>query len=952
MKIFILVCHIISSLFLDVFGTAELKYDNFDIQFKLHAGEDRGVTIRYEKNLLELSQEIGDTVYTHVICYYKNEDVLIIGSKVSTGLTLDVEKTLVLDVSSDYEEAPTNQILTQKAQNYINSNNLTTPSNNIELDYVQSGELTNRVDLCDTVTVYYAALGISRTQVKCIKTIYDCILEKYIGTEFGDAKTNLADTMTETTKAVKEKPSKTYLESAVDKATKLITGNLGGHLIIHDSNGDGEPDELLIMDTDDITTAVNVWRFNQAGWGHSSTGYDGTYTLAATLDGGMVANFITAGSMSGDRIRTGLILSSDNQLVIDLDNGTITAPSITLSGQDVGSTLDNLVQTSVVTRYALSNSGTIIPETFPLADPTQPTEQQPYLWSRTVYTYANGQTNTSYGVSVHGANGHDGADGAGLSILGNYETMADLIADHPTGSAGDAYMVGTDLVVWNTQTNAWQNVGRIQGPSGSDGFWLTVESDDDGTNTNVTYTAHLMKGTSDVTTTYNSVFVWQLVKEEGITEIANNVSTITVSRDSANLGATIRCICLALVDEEDLEDYSYVAISDYSSNIIQIIGANNFKLINDSAIYKPYAVSSQFQVLQNEISSKVNQTDFNSLSNTVTNQGTLIQQNATQIALKANQTTVDTLSGTVSSQGTAIEQNAQQITLKANTSTVNSQMAGKMATDMSNRSSSITINSGEIKFESDTLVVNSTNLQVTKTGQVTSNYFQAKNALTLFDNSNITRGTLSYSTQGGTIFNLVNPNGVTTASLQARATGSGGHLEIKNNSGNGVGILQASSNGATLALYKSNPSSLNDFSAWVGIGSLGEGRTTLYNSSHTPTVNLDGQSGNVTCVSVTQTSSRKVKENIKPMTDEDAEKILKIEAVSFDYKNKAQGTDKRGFIAEDVAEIIPNLVAGETEEIPASLDYIGMIPYLVKLVQKQQKEIDFLKSEIEKLKGE
>lgn len=934
--------------FLDVFGTAELKYDNFDIRFLLHAGQDRGVTIRYGKNLLELSQEMGDTVYTHVVCFYKNEDTMVIGNKVTTGLSLDVEKTLIIDLSSNYDGIPTNQELTQKAQDYINSNNLVTPSNNIKLDFVQSGDLTNRVDLCDTVTVYYESLGISRTQVKCIRTVYDCLREKYIETEFGDAKTNLADTVSQTTKAVEEKPSKSYLAEAVDKATKLITGNLGGYVILHDSNGDDQPDEILIMDQPTISESTKIWRWNKNGLGYSSTGYDGEFGLAITAQGEIVADYVTVGSMSGNRIRTGSIVSQNNLLVMDLDNGTISAPAITLNGEDVGSTIDSLVQTSVVTRYALSNSGSIIPESFPLADPTQPTEQQPFLWSRTIYTYANGQTNTSYGVSVRGANGHDGADGAGLSILGNYETMADLIADHPTGSAGDAYMVGTDLVVWNTQTNSWQNVGRIQGPSGSDGFWLTVENNDDGTNANVTYTAHLMKGTSDVTTTYNSVFVWQMVKEEGVTEIGNNVSSITVSRDSANYGATIRCICMALVDEEDLEDYSYVAISDYSNNTIQVIGANNYKLIGDSAIYKPYAISSQFQVLQDEISSKVEQSDFNSLSGTVTNQGTLIQQNANQIALKANQTTVDSLSGTVSSQGTAIEQNAQQIALKANTSTVNAQMAGKMATDMSNRSSSITINSGEIRFDSDTLIVNSSNLQITKSGQVTSNYFQAKNSLTLFDNSNITRGTLTYSSAGGTLLNLRNPSGKLTASLQARSTGSGGSLYIYNNSEKLAAVIQAQTNGGGISISNNDGNSRGYF----GVAGAGDGTLNIYNGDGTRTINLSGQSGVVTCVSVNQTSSRKVKENIEPMTDSEAEKLLLLDAVSFDYKNKTLGTNKRGFIAEDVAEVLPNLVREETDDMPASLDYIGMIPYLVKLVQKQQKEIDLLKSEIEKLKGE
>ena len=894
--------------FLDVYGTAEIKYNNFMIQFLLHAGQDRGSTIRYGKNLLELSQEITDTLYTHVVCFFKNEDTMVIGSKVSTGLTLDVEKTLILDLSNDYEDAPTNQQLTQKAQNYISNNNLTTPSNNIKLDFAQSGELTNRVDLCDTVTVYYEALGISRTQMKCIRTVYDCIREKYIETEFGDPKTNIADTMAVASKAIEEKPSKSYLESAVDKATKLITGNLGGHLIIHDSNGDGEPDELLIMDTDDISTAVNIWRFNQAGWGHSSTGYDGSYTLAATLDGGMVANFITAGEMSGNRVRTGLIISQDNQLIVDLDNGTITAPSITLQGQDVESTLESLVQTSVVTRYALSNSGTVTPDTFPLTDPTTPTEQQPYLWARTIYTYANGQTNTSYSVSARGANGVDGADGAGLNILGNYNTMADLIADHPTGSAGQAYMVGTDLVVWNTQTSSWQNVGRIQGANGTDGFWLTIENDDDGTLANVTYTARLMKGVSDVTSSYSAVFAWYLVKEAGIRLIADHTNTITVSRDEADYGATIRCTVIAVVEEEDLEDYSYTAITDYNGNIIQVIGENNIKIIGESAIYKPSAISSQFQVLSDEISSKVSQTTFNSLENTVTQQGT------------------------------AIEQNAQEITLKANTTTVNTQLNGKMATDMSNRSSSITINSGEIKFQSDTVSIDSTNLQVTKTGLVTSKNFKAKESFYLIDSAGTSRGYLAYNSVGGTSFGEYTQSGKLVAVVSA-ADGDGGQLRLYNNSGK----QRINADGQNGTIRISN--ALEGLRAWLTVASGGGGYLGLYNSDgSSQSIYANGTSGTITCVSCVQTSSRKVKENIKPI--EDAEKILELEAVSFDYKNKAQGSDKRGFIAEDVAEVLPNLVTEETEETPATLDYIGMIPYLQAVIKEQGKRIQALEDRL------
>lgn len=195
--------------FLDVFGPVEIKYNNFNVQFLLHAGADRGQTIRYGKNLLELSQEIdGSNLYTHVVCFFKqSEGPSITGDAVATGLTLDVPKTLILDVTQDYQEAPTAQELTNKAASYISQHNLTVPSNNITLDFVQSEQLTERVDLCDTVSIYYEALGITRAQAKCIRTKWDCLREKYTETEFGDVKTSLEKTIISSTAEVAEAKS-------------------------------------------------------------------------------------------------------------------------------------------------------------------------------------------------------------------------------------------------------------------------------------------------------------------------------------------------------------------------------------------------------------------------------------------------------------------------------------------------------------------------------------------------------------------------------------------------------------------------------------------------------------------------------------------------------------------------------------------------------------------------
>jgi len=72
-----------------------------------------------------------------------------------------------------------------------------------------------------------------------------------------------------------------------------------------------------------------------------------------------------------------------------------------------------------------------------------------------------------------GDKGDSGADGNSFLVLARFATYADMIATHPSGVAGDAYMVGSAesniIYIWNTDTSAWQNVGSLQGPAGPQG---------------------------------------------------------------------------------------------------------------------------------------------------------------------------------------------------------------------------------------------------------------------------------------------------------------------------------------------------------------------------------------------------------------------------------------------------------------------------------------------------
>ena len=309
---------------LDVFG-GEWFYNNYAATLKQARGQDRGVTIRYGKNLVDLSQELDmENLVTGVIPYYKDSqtETVTTGTKVSTGLVLDVDRDIAVDFSSDVDPESATPVRTQLATlaaAYISKNNFTNVVESITLDFVQLQGLTERVDLGDTCHIYFEALGISAS-IKCIATVWDVLEGRYTSTTFGELKTNIADTIAKQEKEVEEKPSTSYMQEAIDRATELITGNLGGYVVVHDSNGDGQPDEILIMNTPDINTATAVWRWNKNGLGYANS-YSGPYGLAMTSSGEIVADYVKTGTLNADLIKAGVISDVQGNSTINMTNG-------------------------------------------------------------------------------------------------------------------------------------------------------------------------------------------------------------------------------------------------------------------------------------------------------------------------------------------------------------------------------------------------------------------------------------------------------------------------------------------------------------------------------------------------------------------------------------------------------------------------------------------------------
>lgn len=299
---------------LDVYGPGEWKYDNYTASFMASRGQNRGVTIRYGKNLTQLSQKLDiSNLATAVLPYYIDQDgAITTGTKTATGLILDVDREIAVDFSSQVDPESATSIadqLTALAANYIANNNLTTLGNSITLDFVQLEGITERVDLCDTVNIYFEALGIT-AQAKCVATTWDVLADRYTKTTFGDPRTNIADTIAN----VSKKSEQAITRQEMNVATQLITGNLGGYVLLDDSDNDGKPDQILIMNTPDKSTATQCWRWNKAGLGYSNTGYAGPYGLA----------ILSTGEIDADFIKAGVISDVQGNSTIDMTNGAAT----------------------------------------------------------------------------------------------------------------------------------------------------------------------------------------------------------------------------------------------------------------------------------------------------------------------------------------------------------------------------------------------------------------------------------------------------------------------------------------------------------------------------------------------------------------------------------------------------------------------------------------------------
>lgn len=174
---------------------------------------------------------------------------------------------------------------------------------------------------------------------------------------FGDKFETMTGFMTAKTKSLQtaiddsEFRNRQVIDSKIENATKLITGAEGGHVILDPSK---KPERILIMDTADINTCKSCIQLNKNGlgfWKSSDGGSakDGPYTNAWTIDGNLVASFITALTLTGLKINNGSGTFSVSE------DGTVVANRLSSKSADITGGTINL-QTSSETTSAIQLS--------------------------------------------------------------------------------------------------------------------------------------------------------------------------------------------------------------------------------------------------------------------------------------------------------------------------------------------------------------------------------------------------------------------------------------------------------------------------------------------------------------------------------------------------------------------------------------------------------------------
>ena len=333
----------------------EFDVDNFNIKMLNQVGSDKGYKIKYGRNLTGLNFR---TDYTNIITRIRpvGFDGIDLGdnnyvdspniNNYSMPIIREIKYEHVKWSGSPNYEAPDendeddNSVifddlelaraeLRRLASLEFTENEVDLPEINCEVNFV---ELSNteeyaqfrnleKISLGDIVTIEHKPLDIN-IKVRCISYVYDCLKQQYESIEIGHYQKNFfKETLNTNEKMenndfdISEEIQSVYVQ-AISKMTEMMNNSMNGFVVLTNS-------EILIMDSPNKKEAKNVWKFNSSGIAHSSTGYDGEYTVGMTMDGHINGALITTGTIKGDMLEVGTITT--RELAVEIQNTINTA---------------------------------------------------------------------------------------------------------------------------------------------------------------------------------------------------------------------------------------------------------------------------------------------------------------------------------------------------------------------------------------------------------------------------------------------------------------------------------------------------------------------------------------------------------------------------------------------------------------------------------------------------
>lgn len=195
---------------LDVYGKGQYEFDRFSVYLHVNRGQDRGVTLRYGKNITDLTRKTDTSnLYVGIVPYWSNGEGTVVTlpeevifASQASEYTYKIVKAV--DLSSEFAEQPTVNQLRERAQTYLENNEGWEIADNITVSFAALWQTEEYKDVAplqtvkmgDTVTVIDARLGVKASS-KVIRTVFDVLNDRYDKIELGTARNSLAQVIAE-----------------------------------------------------------------------------------------------------------------------------------------------------------------------------------------------------------------------------------------------------------------------------------------------------------------------------------------------------------------------------------------------------------------------------------------------------------------------------------------------------------------------------------------------------------------------------------------------------------------------------------------------------------------------------------------------------------------------------------------------------------------------------------